>query len=531
MQRALPLLHGQVTLFTALDDDDNVLQELSYPELRLEFYIYLYQHRTVIESIVSYHLNLHRKQTCRVGEVKDWIAGSFNVCIPVEIDGHDENAPKRVLIRFPLPYKVGEIQHPGNADEKLRCEAATFIWIRQNCPSIPMPRLRGFAFAQGPCFTAIEHVPILSRLKWYFHRVVSFLFGYAPRPPYLSRNCPFSLTTGYLIMDHVGSTDTMMLSESWNKLRHDQDRRANLFRGLSQIILSLAQFPFDRIGSLTIDDQGIIKHTNRPLTLRLHHLENESVPTYIDGDFTYSTSDSYFMDLLSCHDSRLRHAPNSIRNKADGEAQLSTLTIMRALLPHFSCRRYRQGPFIMTLTDLHQSNLFVDSNWNIKSLVDLEWTCSLPVEMLHPPYWLTGRGVDQLYEGEHLDAFSKIHAEFMNVFEEEEEAHSRAGNKTLGLSGIMRKGWKLGSFWYFHALETPKGLYNIFLDHIQPRFSKLDDAGLVEFERTISPYWAPDVQRFLDGKIKELETYEGQLRDAFAGAHEEPPNSGPPSAT
>ncbi|GAB1209181.1 hypothetical protein APSETT445_007949 [Aspergillus pseudonomiae] len=203
----------------------------------------------------------------------------------------------------------------------------------------------------------------------------------------------------------------------------------------------------------------------------------------------------YFMDLLSYHDSRLRHAPNSIRDKADGEAQLSTLTIMRALLPHFSCRDYRRGPFIMTLTDLHQSNLFVDSDWNIKSLVDLEWTCSLPVEMLHLPYWLTSRGVDQLYNGEHLDAFSKVHAEFMNVFEEEEQVHARAGNKTSGLTSIMRKGLETGNFWYFHALETPKGLYNIFLEHIQPRFSKLNDTGMVESERTISPYWTPDIQK------------------------------------
>ncbi|OGM43005.1 hypothetical protein ABOM_009277 [Aspergillus bombycis] len=530
MQRVLPLLHGQISLSTALADDNNVLQELSYPEQRLEFYIYLYQNRAVIESIVSYHMNLNKKQTCRVGEVKEWIAGSFNVCIPVDIDGQDGDALKRVLIRFPLPYKVGEIQHPGNADEKLRCEAATFIWIRQNCTSIPIPRLWGFAFAQCPCFTAMEHTPILSRLKWYFHRVVSSVFGYPLQPSYLSRNCPFSLTTGYLIMDHVGSTDTVMLSESWDKLRHDQKRRTNLFRGLSQIILSLAQSPFDRIGSLTINNQGIIKHANRPLTLRLHHLENESVPTNMDRDLTYSTSDSYFMDLLYCHDNRLRHAPNSIRDKADGEAELSTLTIMRALLPHFSYRDYRRGPFIMALTDLHPSNLVVDSDWNIKSLVDLEWTCSLPVEMLHPPYWLTSRGVDQLYNGEHLDAFSKTHAEFMNVFEREEQAHAQAGNKTFGLTRIMRKGLETGNFWYFHALETPKVFCNIFLEYIQPRFSKLDDAGMVEFERTISPYWTPDIQKFLDGKMKDKEIYEGHLPDAFTAAQEEPPNFGSHSA-
>lgn len=155
MPGALPLLHGQISLSAALDDDDNVLQELSYPERRVEFYVYLYQHRTVIESIVSYHMNLNKKQTCRVEEVKYWISGSFNVCIPVVIDGQDGRTPKRVLMRFPLPYKVGESQQPGNSDEKLRCEAATYIWTRQNCPSIPIPQLWGFAFAQGPCVSEL----------------------------------------------------------------------------------------------------------------------------------------------------------------------------------------------------------------------------------------------------------------------------------------------------------------------------------------------------------------------------------------
>ncbi|GLA64424.1 hypothetical protein AtubIFM54640_006142 [Aspergillus tubingensis] len=383
MQRTLPLLRRDISLSTAIDDDDNILQELSYPKQRVDFYVYLYQQRSVIESIVSYHLNLSKKQTCRVGDVKEWISGSFNVCIPVDINGQEDHALRRVLIRFPLPYKVGEGQHPGNADEKLRCEAATYIWIRQNCPSIPIPRLWGFAFAHDSCFTAIEHANVFSRLR--------------------------------------------------------------------------------------------------------------------------------------C---RLRHAPNSIRDKADGEAQLSALTIMRALLPHFTCRDHRRGPFITTLTDLHQSNIFVDRDWNIKSLVDLEWTCSLPVEMLRPPYWLTSRGVDQLY-GEHLDAFSDVHAEFMHIFEQEEQVYAgAAGTRTSNLTSIMKKGWGIGSFWYFHALETPKGLYNIFLDHIQPRFLKVDDAKMVEFERTISPYWTPDVQGFLDGKMQDKAVYEGHLRDAFAGAQE-----------
>ncbi|OOF98994.1 hypothetical protein ASPCADRAFT_162880 [Aspergillus carbonarius ITEM 5010] len=520
MPTTLPLLHRQITLASALDDDDNVLQELQYPERRIQFFTYLFMNRSAIEAIVSHHLGLKGKQTCRIGEVKEWISGSFNVCIPVYIQPCSTNASKRVLIRFPLPYKVGEFQRPGNAEEKLRCEAATFIWIQENCPSIPIPHLWGFGFADGHHLTAIEHIPLFPRLIWYTRRLLSSIFGYLPPGRYVNRPAPESLQTGYLIMDYVEPTEGVMLSQSWESLRHDKCRRNNLFRGLSRIILSLAQTPFTQIGSLTLDTNGVIKLTNRPLTLRLQHLENECIPTSIDRDLTYSTTDAYLLDLLACHDSRLRHSPNSVRDEFDGQAQLSILTIMRALLPHFTSRDLRRGPFVLTLTDLHQSNIFVDGDWNVKYLVDLEWTCSRPAEMLHPPYWLTSRGVDQLEKGEHLDAFRDIHSEFMDVFEEEERLLSPKADRAFNLSHVMRKGWETGSFWFFHALDNPKGLYNMFLDHIQPIFAKLDEPRLAEFERTIAPYWSADATGFLAKKIQDKEVYESQLRHAFAAACE-----------
>ncbi|KUJ07342.1 uncharacterized protein LY89DRAFT_691805 [Mollisia scopiformis] len=76
------------------------------------------------------------------------MAGSFNVCIPVRVNSAKSHS-KRVIIRFPLPYKVGDLQHPGNAEEKIRSEAATFIWIRENCPTVPIPYLWGFGLPDG----------------------------------------------------------------------------------------------------------------------------------------------------------------------------------------------------------------------------------------------------------------------------------------------------------------------------------------------------------------------------------------------
>jgi hypothetical protein len=149
MPHSLPLLKKTITLEEALDKDEDILHELSYPEKRLDFFYYLFQRRREIEAIVSFHLGV-RKDVCKVAEeFREWVHGSFNACIPVYIDDPAKFHAKKVFIRFPLPYKVGELQHPGNAEEKLRCEVATYIWIQSNCPDVPIPCLRGFGFPRG----------------------------------------------------------------------------------------------------------------------------------------------------------------------------------------------------------------------------------------------------------------------------------------------------------------------------------------------------------------------------------------------
>ncbi|KAL4865558.1 hypothetical protein BDV12DRAFT_210982 [Aspergillus spectabilis] len=328
MQKALPLLRGTTTLSAALDDDDNVLQELAYPEQRIQFYTYLLTHRAETGSIFS-HLRLNRKQTCRVGEGKEWTAGSLNVCILV----------------FPLPYKVGE----------------------EKCPSVHIPHLRGFGLAGGQQFTAIEHRLYLYQLAWRFRRYLARIFGWHLPSPYTSGRWAHGQNTGHLLMDYVET------------------------------------------------------------------LANKPLPPH----------------------------------RFDGQAQLSVLTTMQALLPHFTSRKFQHGPFLLSLADLHQSNIL--SKWNITSLVDLD-----------------GRAVDQL-QGEHLDTFNEVLNNFMDMFKEEERTCLMNGNSTFNLTHTMKSGWVAGKSWYFHAPDSPKGLYNILLDHIQPRFTTLDDPGMGEFERTVTP--------------------------------------------
>ena len=326
------------------------------------------------------------------------------------------------------------------------------------------------------------------------------VFRYPIAPPFVHDR---SLKTdiGYLLTDFVDKGE--LLSDTFSALKNDHRRRQNLFRDLSRILLSLGKMPHPRIGSFTIDHQGFISLSNRPLTLRLHWLENQGIPTDIGRQTTYSTVESYVLDLLSYHDNRLIHQPNSINNVADGRKQMAAIALMRSVLQQFIVSR--QGPFIFTLTDIHQSNIFVDQDWHITSLIDLEWACSLPVEMQQPPYWITGRDLDDL-TGDRLGDFALVRNEFMTIYQQEEEHFAGAG---FGRAQIMQRSWQLGGFWYFRALATTKGFYNLYLQHIQPRFST--DLPYKE----VSSFWRQDAEQILQSKLDHRQEYLRRL-DAAA---------------
>ncbi len=140
---------GEIVFDEAVQEEHNMLQRLTYWPKKFDFLLYLHQNRSEIEAIVSCHLGLKRPEDCQLTQPKDWIHGSFNICLPVNVSNWSKHSGKRVIVRFPLPYKTGDLECPGNADEKLRCEAAAFAWIEENFPDVPIPRLWGFAFSDG----------------------------------------------------------------------------------------------------------------------------------------------------------------------------------------------------------------------------------------------------------------------------------------------------------------------------------------------------------------------------------------------
>ncbi|EGD97862.1 hypothetical protein TESG_05366 [Trichophyton tonsurans CBS 112818] len=522
MKRAL--LRGEISYSSAKDKEVNILQRLEYPEKQNQFITDLINREQWIKGVVAHHLNITPSK-CHVADPHRWLWGSFNLCIPITI--HDwirEQPGNQVLLRLPLPYKVGEAFRPGNIDEKIRCEASTYAWLEENHPHIPIPRLYGFSLSSGESFTTRENLPFFSKYYQYIRRQLyfwasKFIWSISALPSAYIRHQYPALTPpsdlAYLLIEYIEPKQGTMLSNTWKTHSNNTAMRTTLFRSLARILLSFARVPLPCIGSFTIDNNGFISLSNRPLTLEIQELENERIPIDIPRDYTYQTSDSYITDIVGLHDNRLLYQPNAINDGSDYIQQIATLSGIRLSIPFFFCRELRRGPFIFSLTDLHQSNIFVDQHWNITSLVDLEWGCSLPIEMIHPPYWLTSEFADAIDE----DEYKTMWAEFVRILAQEEDyafekQQHNYNIKNTRLSTIMTKAWEMGTLWYSLALRSPAAIFRLFLDRIQPKLGKGNYSN-EQYGLVMAFQWRSDIGNILTQKIKDREAYDIDLRRAF----------------
>ncbi|EJP62982.1 phosphotransferase enzyme family protein [Beauveria bassiana ARSEF 2860] len=385
-------------LAEAIESEDNELASMRYPDLARQLYDAIGCQKTELEHMIC---KLLRVRTCRIVPSNLWASGSFNAAILVRLP-----QGKNAYLRLPFGHRIGEGPFPGNADEKIQTETATYIWLQEHCPDVPIP-----TFTICPPF-------------------------HPPYPP-----------SGFLL---ISEAQGKRLDRSWHKHHDDENRRKTLFRGLSRITVSMNAMPQPRIGALRLQDDDTIALNNRPLNLYMHMLENEGVSSGIPRGRMYAEVDGYLSDLLSLQDAKLRGQPNAIFDVEDGQLQLAACAGMRAVMHHFVDPGTRDGPFYLTLNDLIQSNIFVDEQWNVTSIIDLEWTHTLPAEMQSPPYWLTSKSVDGFYEQKDREEFDEAVKEYLTVYEEEEVRRGGSGRQ----AEVQRRAW---DSWQFLVLPGRDG--------------------------------------------------------------------------
>lgn len=323
---------------------------------------------------------------------------------------------------------------------------------------------------------------------------------------------PF-LKTGYLIIETIVGGD--MLSETWKDKHDDVRLRKNLYRGLASTILSLTRVPLPRIGAFRLDDNGYLHLDNRPLSMEFVMQENEGIPLQVPRDATLSTVDDFILQQLAALDTRMLHQPNAVESYSDGWFQMAGLAAARAAFPHMFRPELRSGPFAFSLTDLHPSNIIVDDDWNIVSIIDLEFSCSWPIEFQQPPYWLGGQLIDEV---DRVD-FGPKHEQFLEVLEEQERLSGRS--EANSLSSIMRQAWASGSFWVTLAIKDPISFTTIFYDRIVPyHLSYIAEEIQTTDYKFLASLWRPTDTEFVERKLRDRERYLEELDAIFGKEHE-----------
>lgn len=313
-----------------------------------------------------------------------------------------------------------------------------------------------------------------------------------------------------MLLEYLGPETGQMLSEMFDKYRQDGPLRHRLFCGISWILLSLARVPQARIGSIQFNDNGTITLTNRALCCSMMILENDGATRTIQKNDTFSCTDAFVSEMLTFHDHRFLSQPNAVYDEGDCRGQMATKTLLRALSHNYIRRELRNGHFVLQLTDFHASNTFVDEEWNVTALINLEWICALPSEMLDVPYWLTGCSIDEI-KGQYFDDFDEIRREFMSIFEGEEQGIRAKKEYDIVLSRVMQDSWDSKGVWFWNSLSSVNPMY-ILEDH----FCSSGSLSL-EAERAVSEFWCRNSEDVVLRKLADKQRYDNELGRLFTG--------------
>ncbi|KAG5943141.1 hypothetical protein E4U53_007107 [Claviceps sorghi] len=509
MSSTIALLdHEPLTFQQALSEDFNVIQRHHQVAQVQEQYSILWSQKDSIAAIVKAQLGLHNEAKCAATPPQEWIRGKFNICIPIFVESCQFSG--KVMMRCPMPSALADSYHSEKITERLRSDIGAHAWLQKNCPDIRIPQLYGFSILDRH-YTSEAQLPWQSRLPRALLRWFRSLLRWPSLSQYAPVPMPAQLSSQYMLLEFIGPDTGRMLSDSWTEHENDPLRRRRLFRGIAHIILSISRTPQPRIGSFKFHDDCSITLTSRPSFAATTLLENSGAKQVIRSGDTYTCTEPFVADMITLHDNYLTSNESAADDEADCRGHMAIRTLLRTLSHNYVKREWRNGPFLLQLTDLHQSNIMVNDDWDITCLLDVSWLCALPPEALSTPHWLTGFQIDELVdtkECNNLTEYNTIRQEFMQVLREEESKE----RLVWPLTDIMEDMWQSSGFWFWHCLNSVNAAYYLVAEHLCPQFSTTLS---IKVEETLSQFWKEDVDEHIDRKLADFQNYERNLRRLF----------------
>ena len=359
-------------------------------------------------------------------EPQYYSTGSFNYCYIVT------TGVGRVLFRFPI------LGRSAFRYEKTNDECAIMGYLFQHT-SIPVPKvIRASATDIGPFLV----LPFIEGKQ-----LSSFL-----------RSSP-DLTVPAVLKPDIS---TSVLSKA--------------YRDMADILIELSTRRFGKIGGVIRDEHMKWQVGKRAVTMNLNALVScgNYPPDALPQD-TFSTANEYFVALAEVHLTHLRMQRNdAIEDEADCRRKFVARCLFRRIAQNFSNATDNHGPFPLYCDDLRPSNVLVDQDLNVRSVIDWEYCYAAPVKLTYSsPWWLLLNHPDDWEEDLDgvLDDFLPRHDLFLRVLQEPEDERIRSGCLTLSqrLSPRMAESLRNGQFWFCRTVTSSFGFDDIywrFIDRI-----------------------------------------------------------------
>ncbi|WEW61693.1 hypothetical protein PRK78_007185 [Emydomyces testavorans] len=417
------------------------------------------------------------KKACHI--FAEWKKGSYNVCIPVIFDngaggkGLNENKNKsdnksegeKWMVRIPL---LPRLAFP---EEKMRSEIATMKYVAEKT-TIPIPHVYGYSITTDNI-----------------------------------------LGLPFLLIDYIeGNT---LYSTNIRALERTQ--RNHLYAQIGDVYIQLYRQQFDRVGALTLDEHGNwIFANNRPLTIDINEQEVSGLDfcCYLPPDHTFNSTIDYVYMIMRLIFNDFYRGRDCIINQDDAQWYLYSIYTLQSILMEWVHPQYNHGPFVLMHGDLRPPNIVVDDDLNIVSILDWEWSHTVPVQMFVPPSWLTNQGILQISKDiSTIGYLAAVYSFIRRTTDQENTFHNpnKLLLKDLPLAALWRPMSEFEEFIIPLGLLAPHCLGNIYWDALDHCYHGQNSKERVQafFKLDIQ---APDRQA-VEKKMQEFESFEKERQD------------------
>ncbi|TVY90417.1 hypothetical protein LAWI1_G007253 [Lachnellula willkommii] len=389
------------------------------------------------------------------------IIGGYNILYKVQVEGMASD----IYVRLPCPDWV---QFPI---EKTLQEGATARYIEQHT-QIPVPKVfyYGGKSDLGP-FMILQHVEnrglMINRMK-------------VPNP---------DPDVTAVLDPHISET---VLS--------------NLYGKAARCLLQISRLSFNRIGSLSENDDNTFSVTGRPLSKNMNDmLQLANIPRAVLPleNKTYSTTDEWYVALAEMHMAQLIFQHNDLvtteddcRNKYVARqlfrrlAKDHRLSIFGFADDGWSSQSKRWSSqlspapsnlasFRLWADDFRPGNILIDDSDDIAAVIDWELTYAGPTQFtLDCPWWLL-LDVPESWNPD-IDDWTTVYSLRLQTWlSAMEKAEKDTGSETLPflLSTHMRESWATGRFWLNYAARNSWAFDTVFWKYLDERFFGAREEG------------------------------------------------------